>query len=118
MRRQQVLIVDDNADQAETLRALLDLLGHHLQVAVDGRRAIEMARRQRPDFVLLDIGLPGLDGFEVARQLKNEYGSAIRIIAISAYGSETDRRESLEAGCELHLMKPADPRFIESLLGA
>lgn len=117
MRRQQVLIVEDNADQADTLRVLLGLLGHHLEIAPDGRAAIEMARRRRPDVVLLDIGLPGLDGFEVARQLKCEHGSAVRIIAVSAYGGENDRRQSLEAGCELHLVKPADPRFIESLLG-
>src|SRR4051812_45003301 len=87
MRRQQVLIVEDNADQAATLRALLDLKGHHLEVAPDGRAAIEMARRRLPDVVLLDIGLPGLDGFQVARQLKSEYGAAVRIIAVSAYGS-------------------------------
>jgi CheY-like chemotaxis protein len=117
MRSRQVLIVEDNADHAQTLGLILELKGHNLQIASDGAAAIEMARRIRPDVVLLDLGLPGVDGFEVARRLKREHGDSVRIIAISAYGTETDRRQSFEAGCEVHLMKPADPRFIESLLG-
>ena len=116
-RCRHILIVEDNFDQAQTLRAFLGMKGHRLEVAQSGPIALEMARRARPDVVLLDIGLPGLDGFEVARELRREYGDAVRIIAVSAYGSENDRRQSLEAGCELHLVKPADPRFIESLLG-
>ena len=117
MHGQQVLIVEDNVDQAATLCMFLDLKGHQLQVATTGLAALELARRCRPDVVLLDIGLPGLDGFEVARELRREYGSSIRIIAITAYGSDNDRRLAQEAGCDLHLVKPADPRFIESLLG-
>jgi CheY-like chemotaxis protein len=117
MRSRQVLIVEDNADHAQTLGLILELRGHRLQIATDGGTAIEMARRLRPEVVLLDLGLPGVDGFEVARRLKREHGDALRIIALSAYGTENDRRQSLEAGCEVHLMKPADPRFIESLLG-
>jgi two-component system CheB/CheR fusion protein len=112
-----VLIVEDNVDQAQTMRAFLSLKGHSLEIAATGPRALDIARRFRPDVVLLDIGLPGIDGFEVARQLKSEHGDALRIIAVSAYGSESDRQQSLEAGCEVHLVKPADPRFIESLLG-
>jgi two-component system CheB/CheR fusion protein len=117
MRPQQVLIVEDNVDQAQTLRMFLSMKGHRLEIAATGPAAIELARRFRPQVVLLDLGLPGLDGFEVARQLRQEHGESIRIIAVSAYASENDRRQSLEAGCELHLVKPADPRFIESLLG-
>ena len=117
MRTQSVLIVEDNADQAATLSLFLSLKGHRLEIASTGPAAIELARRQRPDVVLLDLGLPGFDGFEVARRLRQEHGQAMRIIAVSAYATEADRRESLEAGCELHLVKPADPRFIESLLG-
>jgi DNA-binding response OmpR family regulator len=116
-RTRQVLIVEDNVDQAETLKVFLSMKGHQLQVAATGPAAIELARRQRPDVVLLDLGLPGFDGFEVARRLRQEHGQTMRIIAVSAYATESDRRESLEAGCELHLVKPADPRFIESLLG-
>ena len=116
-RAQHVLIVEDNADQAETLKMFLSLKGHHSAIASSGPAALEAARRERPDVVLLDLGLPGFDGFEVARRLRQEHGAAMRIIAVSAYASESDRRESMEAGCELHLVKPADPRFIESLLG-
>jgi CheY-like chemotaxis protein len=116
-RERRVLIVEDNADQAETLRLFLSLKGHRLEIAASGPAAIELARRQRPDVVLLDLGLPGFDGFEVARRLRQEHGTTMRIIAVSAYASEADRRQSMEAGCELHLVKPADPRFIESLLG-
>jgi CheY-like chemotaxis protein len=116
-RCRQVLIVEDNVDQAQTLRVFLSMRGHRLEIAATGPAAIEVARRFRPDVVLLDLGLPGFDGFEVARQIKQEYGAAVRIIAVSAYASESDRRQSLDAGCELHLVKPADPRFIESLLG-
>ncbi|HYR35909.1 MAG TPA: response regulator [Burkholderiales bacterium] len=117
MRCRQVLIVEDNVDQAQTLRLFLGMMGHRIAVAASGPAAIEAARRLRPEVVLLDIGLPGLDGFEVARQIKHEHGDAVRIIAVSAYGSENDRRQSFDAGCELHLVKPADPRFIDSLLG-
>jgi len=116
-RTRSVLIVEDNADQAETLKVFLSLKGHRLEVAASGPAAIELARRQRPDMVLLDLGLPGFDGFEVARRLRQEHGQTMRIIAVSAYATENDRRQSMEAGCELHLVKPADPRFIESLLG-
>ena len=117
MRERTVLIVEDNADQAQTLQAFLGMKGHQLEVASSGPAAIEMARRLRPDIVLLDIGLPGLDGFEVARRLRDEHGGSLRIIAITAYGSDNDRRLAQEAGCDVHLVKPADPRFIESLLG-
>jgi DNA-binding response OmpR family regulator len=116
-RTRQVLIVEDNADQAQTLRLFLSMKGHRLEIAATGPAAIDAARRMRPDVVLLDLGLPGLDGFEVARRLREEHGNALRIIVISAYGSDNDRRQAQEAGCELHLVKPADPRFIESLLG-
>ena len=116
-RARSVLIVEDNVDQAQTLLMFLGMKGHQLEVAVNGPAAIEAARRLRPDVVLLDLGLPGCDGFEVARRLRQEHGDAVRIIAITAYGTDNDRRQSHDAGCDLHLVKPADPRFIESLLG-
>ena len=116
-RTLHVLIVEDNVDQAQTLRMLLADKGHTLEIAPSGPAALEAARRKRPDVVLLDLGLPGLDGIEVAKRLRLEHGDAIRIIVISAYGSESVREQTDAAGCELHLVKPADPRFIESLLG-
>ncbi len=117
MQRRQVLVVEDNVDQAQTLCLLLESMGHRAEIASTGPAALDKARRVRPEVVLLDLGLPGLDGFEVAKRLRQEHGERIRIIAITAYASENDRRQSREAGCELHLVKPADPRFIESLLG-
>jgi CheY-like chemotaxis protein len=116
-RMLHVLIVEDNFDQAETLRIFLSGKGHTLEIAPSGPAALEAARRKRPDIVLLDLGLPGLDGIEVAKRLRLEHGDGIRIIVITAYGNESVRQQTEEAGCELHLVKPADPRFIESLLG-
>jgi CheY-like chemotaxis protein len=115
--RRRVLVVEDNPDQARTLSMLVDLMGHEVRCAETGYAALETARSLRPEVVLLDLGLPGLDGFEVARRLRQEHGTAVRIIAVTAYASDTDRQESRDAGCELHLVKPADPKFIESLLG-
>ena len=115
-RMLHVLIVEDNFDQAQTLRMFLSDKGHTLAMAPSGPAALEAARRKRPD-VLLDLGLPGLDGIEVAKRLRLELGEAIRIIAITAYRNESVREQTEQAGCELHLVKPADPRFIESLLG-
>ena len=113
----QVLVVEDNIDQAQTLCLLLESMGHCATVATNGPAALMAARRTRAELVLLDLGLPGLDGFEVARRLRQEHGNVMRIIAVTAYASENDRCLSREAGCDLHLVKPADPRFIESLLG-
>jgi CheY-like chemotaxis protein len=77
-----------------------------------------MALRLRPDFLLLDIVLPGLDGFAVAKRLRQEPAlSGMRIIAVTGYGTEADRRHSMEAGFDSHLLKPVDPSFLESLLG-
>src|SRR5205085_5542741 len=94
-----ILIVEDNADQAQTLLMFLGMKGHQLEIASNGLAAIEAARRLRPHVVLLDLGLPGCDGFEVARRLRDEHGATVRIIAITAYGSENDRRLAQEAGC-------------------
>lgn len=117
LQPQQVLVVEDNIDQAQTLCLLLESMGHRAEAATSGPAALDKARRVRPQVVLLDLGLPGLDGFEVARRLREEHGEGMRIIAVTAYASDNDRRQSREAGCEIHLVKPADPRFIESLLG-
>jgi CheY-like chemotaxis protein len=111
-------VVDDNVDQANSIALLLEHAGHEVQVAHDGLKALELARSTRPEFVFLDLGLPKLDGFEVARALRREPGLAgVRIIAVTGYGQESDRAKALEAGIDQHIVKPADPAFIESLLG-
>jgi signal transduction histidine kinase/PAS domain-containing protein len=102
----RVLVVDDNLDAAETLHALLRHLGHELAMAHDGERAIEIAREFRPDVALLDIGLPVVDGYEVARRLRKEIGAKVRLIAITGYGQESDRTRTREAGFDHHLVKP------------
>ena len=112
-----LLLVEDDAAIRTALQLALTRQGHQVATAASGEEALANYKSVRPDLIVLDVMLPGVDGFEVARRLKREHGDAVRIIAISAYGTENDRRQSLEAGCEVHLMKPADPRFIESLLG-
>jgi PAS domain S-box-containing protein len=105
----RVLVVDDNRDTATSLAKLLKLLGHDVQMAHDGLTAVELARTHRPEIVLLDIGLPGMDGYEVAKQLRREeFCKDSLIIATSGYGQEEDRRRSQEAGFNHHLVKPVD----------
>ena len=98
---------------------LLKLLGNEVQIAGDGSAAIEAARRLRPEFILLDIGLPGMDGYQVAAMLRGEdccWDSPI--IAISGYGQEDDRRRSAAAGFDHHLVKPVDFDSLVSLIGS
>ncbi|HYD58362.1 MAG TPA: response regulator [Burkholderiales bacterium] len=115
----RVLVVDDNIDSANSIAMLLSHAGHEVKVAHDGLKALELARSARPEFVFLDLGLPKLDGFEVARALRREPALAgVRIIAVTGYGQESDRAKAIEAGIDQHIVKPADPAFIESLLGA
>jgi PAS domain S-box-containing protein len=115
--RRRVLVVEDNHDAAETLRELLELAGHCVKVAEDGSVGLEMAREFLPEVVLCDLGLPGMDGYAVAAELRRDpVTAAARLIAISGYGQEEDRRRSREAGFELHLTKPVDPVELERLL--
>jgi phosphotransferase system HPr (HPr) family protein len=95
----------------------LKLLGHDVKVARDGYQAIDIARRQRPDCVLLDIGLPGPDGYQVASRLRQELAVPI-IIAVTVYGQEEDRRRTLAAGCDHHFVKPVDHDALIALLPA
>lgn len=116
--KHRILVVDDNIDAAVSLSRLLALLGHDVQIARDGASALHIARSMRPDFVLLDIGLPGLDGFQVAEMFRREPGlETIKIIAVTGHGHEEDRQRSLDAGIDHYLLKPVDPSFLESLLG-
>ena len=112
----RILVVDDNVDAAETLAMLLKALGHETCVAHDGVGALQMADEFRPDVVMLDLGMPGLDGYETARRLrdlKNE--RSFRIIAVTGWGQESDRKKTSEAGFDLHLTKPVE---VEELVEA
>jgi CheY-like chemotaxis protein len=113
-----VLIVDDNRQLAVSLARLLKSLGHAVETAHDGPEGIETARSCRPAVILLDIGLPSLDGYEVARRLRQEENlRETLIIGISGYGQDEDRRRSREAGMDHHLTKPVDLRTITELIG-
>jgi signal transduction histidine kinase/ActR/RegA family two-component response regulator len=102
----RVLIIEDNADSREMLRTMLEFERHRVDVADDGPAGVEMARVMRPDVAVIDIGLPSLDGYEVCRQIRNELGSSVRLIALTGYGKPEDRRRSEEAGFDAHLVKP------------
>ena len=114
----RVLVVDDNADAAESLADLLRVLGHEVMVAYDGPSAIALARRETPDVVLCDIGLPSVDGYEVGRTLRRDRALAKTfLVAVSGYASEDDVKRALAAGFDRHLAKPPDPMEIERLIG-
>ena len=109
----RVLIVDDNADAATALSYVLTVAGYETKIAHDGTRAIALAEETRPEIVLLDIGLPGLSGYEVARRLRSlPSGQALHLIAVTGWGREDDRTKSLEAGFDEHLTKPIDPELL------
>jgi len=115
--RARILIVDDNVDMVGGLVRLLELLGHDVRTAYDGPAAIETARVHRPEFVLLDLGLPGMDGYQVATRLRQEQGSQDAvIIAVTGYGQEDDRCRSREAGIDHHLVKPIDHNVLVTLI--
>ncbi|WP_427912334.1 ATP-binding protein [Ramlibacter sp. MMS24-I3-19] len=113
----RVLVVEDNKDGLETLLALLDMLGYEVAGAGDGREALEQARRFRPDIVLLDLGLPVMDGLEVARALRADEAFAdVFIAALTGWGAEADRRRTAEAGFDAHLTKPVELAALEDVL--
>jgi CheY-like chemotaxis protein len=116
-RRHRVLVVDDNLDTVQSMALLLRDMGHEVDFAINGHAAMEVARRFRPDVVLMDIGLPDANGLDIARKLKNEPGGKrMRIMAITGRTGTVDALRSYDAGCEEHLLKPLDPQVIESLL--
>ena len=116
---QRILVVEDNINSAEMLVALLHIEGHEVQVAHDGPIAVEIAREFRPEVILLDIGLPKMDGFEVARHLRSFAETrAATLIAISGYGQAADRQRSKDAGFDHHLVKPVDRKTLTSLLAS
>ncbi len=115
----RILLADDNRDALETLARLLQLDGHEIHKAVDGVQALEAADRVRPDLVLLDIGMPGMDGYEVARRIRSQpWGRAATLVALSGWGQESDRKRSREAGFDSHCIKPLDPQRLSMLLAS
>ncbi|MBC8088662.1 MAG: response regulator [Phycisphaerae bacterium] len=115
-QRQRVLVVDDNRDAAESLAALLRRSGYEVTVVHDGARGLEIAATEKPGVVLLDIGLPGMDGYEVCRQLRAAHQDRMQIIAMTGYGQERDRQRAHAAGFDKHTVKPVDYATILELL--
>jgi CheY-like chemotaxis protein len=112
----RVLVVDDNTDSAETMAEMLKLWGHEVELAHDGPGALEMARTHHPDAVLLDLGLPIMDGFETARRLRQEGLGGKLLVAVTGYGAAEDRRRAAEAGFDTHLTKPVSPEALRKVL--
>lgn len=113
----KILVVEDNPDAGATLCEFLELSGHQVELAESGAAGVRAARAFHPEFVICDIGLPGMNGFEVAAELRRDPAtSSARLIAVTGYGGEEDRRRSKEAGFDLHLTKPVDPAQLKALL--
>jgi len=114
---QRVLIIEDNDDVRHTLRSMLELWGHEVREASDGARGLETAREFRPDVALIDVGLPGIDGHEVARRLRTaEPSRGPRLIALTGFGLPKDAERAREAGFDAHLVKPVHPDRLAAML--
>jgi two-component system, sensor histidine kinase len=111
----RILIVEDNDDAREALSTALRLLGHEVHEAADGLGAIDVAVKLRPDIALIDVGLPELDGYEVARRLRKD-AQRICLVALTGYGQPEDRRRAQEAGFDHHIVKPVDPAVLDAVL--
>jgi CheY-like chemotaxis protein len=105
----RILVVEDNDDGREVLRLLLELSGYEVEVAADGVEGVRKAVQGHPDVVLSDIGLPRLDGYQMARQMRRQLGGDLFLISQTSYSQPEDRRRALEAGFDVHLVKPVDP---------
>jgi two-component system, sensor histidine kinase len=112
----RILLVEDDADSREALRLLLELEGHTVEVAEDGVQGLDMAATKQIDVAIVDIGLPGLDGYEVATRLRTLGRAAPRLVALTGYGEAEHRQRAAEAGFDAHLVKPVDPDDLARLL--
>jgi CheY-like chemotaxis protein/two-component sensor histidine kinase len=113
----RILVVDDNVDAAESLMMMMKILGQDVRVAFDGASALEIATEFRPELVFLDIGMPDMDGYEVARRIRGEPRTRdARLVALTGWGQVEDRELSRRAGFDEHLVKPADPAVLERVL--
>lgn len=118
-RRRRILVADDNRDALESLAQLLQLAGHEVYQAADGLEALTVAAETHPDLVMLDIGMPGLDGYEVARRIRAEqWGRGLMLVAVTGWGQDADRRRSRDAGFDSHWVKPLDAQKLAALLSA
>src|SRR5262249_55472403 len=115
--KHRILVVDDNRDSAESLAMLLQLTGNETHTAYDGAEAVEVAAKHRPDVILLDIGLPKLNGYDACRRIREQpWAKNVLLIALTGWGQEEDKRQAQEAGFNFHLVKPVDHAALEKLL--
>jgi CheY-like chemotaxis protein len=115
--RRRILVVDDNVDAAESLAMMLRIMGNDVHLAHDGQAAVEAAKKLRPDLILLDIGMPKLNGYEACRRIRGQLsGRQPAIVALTGWGQEEDKRRSSEAGFDHHLVKPIEPAALVKLL--
>ena len=113
----RIVVVEDNDDIRETLKDLLVMCGHEVDVAEDGERGVELVLERKPDIALIDIGLPGLDGYHVASAVRDRQpGRETRLIALTGYGQPDDRKKALDAGFDAHLVKPVDLERLSKVL--
>jgi len=113
----RVLLVDDYPDALEPMRVLLEFKGHRVRTAETGEEALEVAEEFRPDVIVLDIGLPGIDGYEVAQRIRGRpWGGDVLLLALTGWGQQKDRDRAREAGFDDHLVKPVDPDLLETLI--
>ena len=113
----KILVVDDNQDAADSLALLLESIGHDVRTAHGGHAALVLAASFQPDVALMDIGMPDLNGYEVAQQLRQtSWGKNMRMVALTGWGQEEDKRRALGAGFDHHLTKPVDLRDLEELI--
>ena len=112
----RILVADDNRDAADSLQRVLALYGHEVRVAYDGASAVNVGSEFRPRVAILDIGMPGTNGYDVARALRTRQGEGVTLVALTGWGQEADRRRSAEAGFDHHLIKPVDPQTLNALL--
>jgi CheY-like chemotaxis protein len=113
----RVLLVEDNADARHMMRFLLEQAGHVVYEEVDGLRGIEAAVRLNPDVAIVDIGLPGLDGYSVARQIRQRLGRGLRLVALTGYGRSGDRDRARSAGFDIYVVKPIEPAALREIVG-
>lgn len=115
--RFRILVVDDNQDSALSMAMMLSIMGHETRTAHDGESAVSSAESFLPDVVLLDIGLPKLNGYEVAQRIReNVWGQSMFLIAVTGWGQDEDRARSSEVGLNVHMVKPVEPSALERLL--
>jgi len=116
--RCRVLVAEDIPDAAEMMRLIIECMGHEVRVAADGAQAVEIAQQFKPQIALLDIGMPRMDGYEAARQIRAALGDRVFLVALTGWGQEDDQRRAYKAGFDRHVTKPAEPAVLEALIAS